>query len=227
MADKLTQVYLMRHGSTLLNETSILQGRSQVLLSEKGREQIRSAGTWLQTKSIAAIYTSDMPRAVQSAEIIQRYTTAPLHTTLNLRERDYGIYDGLALEDVAQTRLNNGFPSQDTFHDWHGVDGVESDAAVYKRAWHFMSPLLQHHEGNSIVVITHSGVIQSILYGIYQIPPQRLFAFRIERGGIFHFVHRAGYMEMQAYYPDPTIFLRDNHDCNITICYYRELMAGY
>ncbi|MEL6149368.1 MAG: histidine phosphatase family protein [Chloroflexota bacterium] len=210
MTDTPTQLYLVRHGSTELNEAGILQGNSPANLSGVGRRQIRGVAAWLaQRDDIAAIYSSDMNRAVQSAQIIADAVNLPVTTTLELRERDYGPYDGLALEAVKTTRTQNGFPTVDPFHDWHGVTGVESDTAVYERFRAFVQPLIQQHTGKGIVIVTHSGVIQGFLYGTYHIPPERLFAFRIERGGLFHFVQQREFLEMRAYYPGATIFLNE------------------
>jgi broad specificity phosphatase PhoE len=202
---KMTTLFLIRHGSTAVNEGGALQGAHQVGLSPLGRQQIGAVAAWLHDKPIAAIHASPLPRAAESAAIIAHRTGAPVHYTPALVERDYGHYDGHTLAEVVALRAAVGVSSIDPLHDWEGVPGVESDAVVWARVSRFLIPLLEAHQDDerALAVVTHSGVIQACLYGALGVPAERKLAFRIPRGMFSVWEWGHALLTLRAFYPDP------------------------
>lgn len=199
-----TIVYLIRHGSTEVNENGRMQGGQDVSLSALGQQQAACIGAYLARGThTPALYVSPMRRALETAQIIQAQTGAPIETLAELAERDYGAFDGLTFAEVAARRDALGVPSIDPTHDWHGVEGVEDDAAIWGRVRPHFEALLARHAGGAFGVVTHSGVIQALLYHIFEIPPQRKLAFKIARGMFAEFAYQHGYLELRGYYPDP------------------------
>ncbi len=201
----MTTLFLVRHGSTTVNEGGVLQGTHQVGLSPLGRKQIGAIAAWLRDKPIAAIHASPLPRAAESAAILASATGAPVHHVPALVERDYGHYDGHTLAEVIAMRRVAGVTSIDPLHDWEGVPGVESDASVWARVSAFLIPLLEAHnnDGRALAVVTHSGVIQACLYGALGVPPTRKMAFKIPRGMFSVWEWSHALLTLHAFYPDP------------------------
>ena len=204
-----TELFLVRHGATAVNESGRMQGKSDPGLSSQGQAQAQAAAAFLQTRSISAVITSDMRRTRESALIIGQTVGREYQPTPVLRERDYGRFDDLTFSEVSQLRTDLGLASVDPTHDWYNVAGVESDANIWERVGPFLDDVLQRYAGHSIVLVTHSGVIQSILYHVFQIPPQRKLVFKITQGCIAHFVYQHAFMQMHAFYPDPRLLCPD------------------
>lgn len=198
-----TVVYLIRHGSTEVNESGRMQGGQDAPLSALGRQQATCIGQFLRQAPPAALYTSPLRRAVETTQQIAAQCPAPIVPLPALTERSYGVFDGLTFAEVAQQRARMGVESVDPTHDWEGVDGVEDDAAVWGRVKSPFQECLVRHRGEAFGLVTHSGVIQAMLYYIFEIPAHRKLAFKIARGMFAELRHRHGFLELTAYYPDP------------------------
>ena len=97
------QLILVRHGETTHNVAGIAQGWQDSELSDRGREQVRKLADRLASYSIDAIYSSPLQRAVTTATEIARTTSAPLHLLDDLREMNYGNWEGKSFLDVRKT----------------------------------------------------------------------------------------------------------------------------
>jgi broad specificity phosphatase PhoE len=96
------RLYLSRHGRTHWNALGRFQGRTDVPLDEVGREQARTQAEHLRGK-VEAIVASDLLRASESAQIIAECLKIPiLALDPDLRERGYGIFEGLTRADCEQ-----------------------------------------------------------------------------------------------------------------------------
>ena len=97
-------LYLARHGETDWNSAGRLQGQTDIPLNETGRSQARLLGQRLQGLGITSVGSSDLVRARETAEIIARGLELPFRGVLeDLRERRYGLFEGLTPEEC-QTR---------------------------------------------------------------------------------------------------------------------------
>jgi probable phosphoglycerate mutase len=90
-------IYLIRHGETACNAARVLQ-MPDVELSGRGLEQAEKLARRLAGEGITKILSSDLRRAVQTAERLQAATGADLHIMRLLRERDFGDIRGLAYD---------------------------------------------------------------------------------------------------------------------------------
>jgi len=120
----MTTFGLIRHGMTDWNKTGRLQGQNDVALNEEGRWQAKALALRLaREKKWDAIVSSDLSRAVETAEIIAEYTgLGPVRLESRLRERTHGRLDGTTLEE----RIARWGPN------WHELDhGVESDERMF------------------------------------------------------------------------------------------------
>ena len=90
-----TRLFLVRHAETTLSVENRFAGSTDVLLSEKGREQARQLAHRLDDYPPAAIYASPMRRTVATAEILAAPHNVPVTTDPRLREIDHGHWEGL------------------------------------------------------------------------------------------------------------------------------------
>ena len=92
-------IYFVRHGQTDWNITWKLQGRADIPINARGRQQAAALRTRLAGVTLDAAYVSPLCRAQQTAHILLCGTNVPVYTQPALAERDFGAYEGLRKED--------------------------------------------------------------------------------------------------------------------------------
>jgi broad specificity phosphatase PhoE len=95
-------LYLVRHGQTDLNRDKRFRGMTDAPLNQVGREQAWGAGEILAGSGIKSIYTSPLPRAVETAELIASATGATVIPDHDFVDIDYGDWQGLTVEEVEE-----------------------------------------------------------------------------------------------------------------------------
>jgi broad specificity phosphatase PhoE len=147
------------HAPTTDNEQGIATGWLQGELSERGREEARKLGTRRLDDGIAAVFTSDLRRAIETSEIAFAGSGIPMHQDERLRECNYGDLNGGPATEVAATKLGRidvPFPNGESYLD------------VVARTREFLADLLRDHDGKRTVVIAHSAnrwAIEHLLHG--------------------------------------------------------------
>lgn len=152
-------IHLVRHGQTEENKLNILQGHMPGTLTTLGREQVALAADRLAAKGIAykAIVTSDLSRALDSAEIIAARLQMPIVAMRELRERDWGRYTGMTVHEAVskyKKRRHWKFPTDD----------AETDEGILGRA-HSVLLMLGEMYGpdDDIIVVTHGQFARNII----------------------------------------------------------------
>ena len=164
-------IVLIRHGETDLNATRVLQW-PDTPLGERGRAQARAlAARFAAGPKPAAIASSDMARARQTAEAMSLATGVAVVETPLLAERNFGALRGLRYDDL-------GF---DPIHAEEGAPGGESMAPFRARVAEAMAWVrrLHHNVGGDVLVVTHGLVIHVVLSEHVELPdgvkvPERL-----------------------------------------------------
>ena len=157
------RVLLVRHGETVWNQENRWQGQADTPLSETGYDQARQLARRLQNEErpIRAIYTSDLSRARDTADILgQVLGVTPLETAA-WREMDIGTWSGLTTSEVATRHAE----------EWarlrQGEDlprgGGETFAQFQGRLLQSSQRLVRDHAGGQIVVVTHGGAVRAFL----------------------------------------------------------------
>ena len=152
-----TKIYLVRHGETVDNARQIMQGQTQGALNERGREQARQVAVRLAAEAIDAVVSSDLRRAVQTAEIIAVPHGLPVLTTPLLRERDWGSFTGRFIPDL------RGEP-------W--PDDIETEEALLLRARRFLEYITATYPGLRVVAVGH-GIINKAILAVHAQCPMR------------------------------------------------------
>ena len=135
------------HGLTTDNERGFATGWLDGQLSEEGRRLARKLGERRRADDVAAVFTSDLGRAVETADIAFRGSGIPIFHDWRLRECDYGELNGLAasrVEAERASRIDEPFPGGESY--LQAVERVESFLGDLPRRW----------AGTQVVVIGHS-----------------------------------------------------------------------
>ena len=148
-------IYIIRHGQTELNSRGVLQGRSDYPLNEKGFAQAKEAAEKLRDISFAAVWSSPLLRALQTAKIVAP-GLAPV-VDKRLLEMDYGPYEGADLHNLPQEVITF---FRDFVHN-PAPRGMEPLEAVVRRAGAFMEEHCRSEE--NILISTHAIAMKGIL----------------------------------------------------------------
>ncbi|MEV1290002.1 histidine phosphatase family protein [Micromonospora sp. NPDC049679] len=151
----MTRLIVWRHGNTDWNATDRVQGQTDVSLNDLGREQAAAAAPLLAALRPDAIVASDLRRAAATAGALAALTGLPVGTDPRLRERYYGVWQGLTMPTIAER-----FPAE--YARWRSGDQspgceVESLDDLGKRVGEALQDAADAVPGGTIVVATHGG----------------------------------------------------------------------
>ena len=112
-----TKLYLVRHGQTCWNVEGRYQGQLDPPLTTRGRQQAIETARQLATVGVSAIYSSDLARAYETAEVLAVVTGLPLQLYTRLREINQGQWQGVLVDDI-RTGWLEAFKAWEE-HPWH------------------------------------------------------------------------------------------------------------
>ena len=164
-----TRLILVRHGETASNFQGRYQGQLDSPLTPAGLGQARALAERLARTRFTALYSSDLGRAEQTARVIADKTAFHIRPDARLRERHLGIFQGLLAAEIEQNFpdeyrcFKSGAPD-------HVVPGGESTRQVLERAVICLEELASRHVGETIVVVTHGGVLSVLLRHTLGVP---------------------------------------------------------
>lgn len=162
---KVMKIFLIRHGEDKDNAASILNGRRDESLTEKGLQQAQVVAQKLKEYNIDCIYTSPLLRAHQTAQIISDIIgIEQIITDQLLIERDFGILTGRPVPDIpVYTDKIINFDGVNYFLE---VEGAESFSVLYGRAQKFLLEA-QSDRANKIILIVSHGDIGKMIRGAH------------------------------------------------------------
>lgn len=163
----MTRFYLIRHGETEENRTGRYQGFSAVALNEIGQAQVRLLAGRLADLPFDVIYSSDLPRAVQTARMIARGRTVALDP--RLREINVGRVQGLTDELIARQEPEFWAAVQT---DWTRTPypGGESPVDLHRRAVEALDAYSRRYPGGRVAVVTHGALISLLAVAAQGLP---------------------------------------------------------
>lgn len=153
-----THVLLIRHGQSEGNAERRFGGHTATPLSPRGRRQAQALARALKDEGLTALYSSDLVRALETAEPLATLTGLPINSTTAFRERSVGVMEGLTFENAAQHHpeqyaalLRRDFE--------HVLTGGESYRQLLDRAWQKLDEIIAQNVGGKIAVFSHTGTI--------------------------------------------------------------------
>lgn len=152
------RLFIIRHGETDSNLTGIIQGHLDIDLNERGKAQAKAlAGRFLSEK-IDYIYSSDLLRAASTAKPILDLLNIQVRFRSELRERNYGILQGLPESEYLKSLSSCGVP-----WDKYRPENAETVNELRERASKFMIFLKNNHMNDSVLLVSHSGTNRIII----------------------------------------------------------------
>jgi probable phosphoglycerate mutase len=193
-----TQVIIIRHGETEWNIANIRQGHLDSPLTEEGIAQAKALAGRLMRETFSIIYSSDLGRAMQTAQIIAEATGHEIVADARLRERHLGIFQGLSSDEIKEKH-----PEEDKLHRSLGPDYVipagESVRQQVARNLAYLSEIAAKHLGETIVVITHGGVLSGLFRHTFSIPFEAPRRFEFTNAGLNVFLYEEGSWFLQTW----------------------------
>lgn len=154
-----TRILAIRHGETAWNADTRLQGHTDIPLNERGLWQAeRTAQALASQEPLHAIYSSDLQRALVTAQTLARHTQAPLISLPGLRERGFGKFEGKTFTEIEALWPDEAQLWRDRLPHW-APEGGESLEKVQQRVLAVLHELAAHHVGQHIAVVAHGGVM--------------------------------------------------------------------
>src|SRR6185436_14142595 len=153
-----THVVIIRHGQSQGNAEGRFGGHTDTPLSPRGRKQAQATAKALASEQFSAIYSSDLPRAIETASPLAKLTGVSLETTEAFRERSVGVMEGLTFEEAAEQHPEQYAALIRRDFD-HVLLGGESYRQMLDRASVQLDRAIEHHQGGRIVLFSHTGTI--------------------------------------------------------------------
>jgi len=158
----LSRLLLVRHGITEFNSTRRFAGYSDVELSPAGYKQVEKLRDRLVNEKIDAIYSSDLKRALATAEVLSSGHKENIVTCSELREINYGNVEGLTFEEIGRlypevAELVANFSPRLKF------PGGESFEEFIERTSKFLDRLKQHTPEQTILIVSHGGPLKVLV----------------------------------------------------------------
>jgi 2,3-bisphosphoglycerate-dependent phosphoglycerate mutase len=140
-----TTLLLVRHGETDWNAEGRLQGHTDTQLNDFGRRQARGLADALVGRGIDALYSSDLARARETAEIIGERIGVPVELVVDLREKDWGTWEGLTGAERARVEFAG-----------------ETTEAHRTRVLRALRSISGRHPQGRVLVVTHGGSVRRV-----------------------------------------------------------------
>ncbi len=179
-----TTIFLARHGETAWNKERRIQGNVDIPLSKEGLRQAQLLAKRLQPEPISVIYASALERAIKTAEPLAQQLGLPIIQRAGFNERNYGEYEGKKVDDLLSEfegdflKLVLATPPQG-----------ESIPVLRKRAVKTFDEVRTKHQGETILIVSHGGVLQQLVRHLRNIPEEEItnYSFPNTSVSIFHF----------------------------------------
>jgi len=195
-----TRFCLVRHGETDWNIERRLQGQIDIPLNQTGQQQAQSLSRALATADtrFAALYVSDLSRTRQTADAICQLNPLQAITTAALRERHFGCFQGLTYAE-AEAHIPQDYQQfKARTPDYTPGDG-ESLQRFSQRIEQFLQQTARRHQGETVLVVTHGGVLDIIYRLVKQLPITLPRDFPIPNAALNWISHSHGLWQMERW----------------------------
>lgn len=173
------RISMLRHGRTRGNDQGLYIGKTDLPLTEEGKEELRDLYASYEYPRVHRVYSSPLERAVQSAEIL--FPDTDITIAEDLREMDFGVFEGLPAEELVKL---------DSYRKWlkGGLDNPapngESMREVMVRCYSAMNAIILDMMKNGIThagIMTHSGILMNTL-SCFGLPKMKPMEFNCRMG---------------------------------------------
>ncbi len=191
MKNTITKLTVIRHGETEWNKIGLQQGHLDSPLTEIGIKQAQAVTGKLSNEKIDVIYSSDLGRAMRTAEIIADELDLKIIPDKNLRERNLGILQGITKKEFAEkcpeeySKFLSGDPN-------YQFPNGESARQRYDRNIKGIIDIVSNHKGQNILIVSHGGVLNSLIRYVLNIPLENKRCFSLFNLSVNRFTIKNG-----------------------------------
>jgi broad specificity phosphatase PhoE len=164
MPQKNLRLILVRHGETEENRLQIVQGQKDGELTAAGMNEISILSETLQNESMDAVYSSDLKRAMASANILVANRPLQVQSEPRLREQSYGVFEGKKLFHMLRRMKQEG-----TGFNCFNPTGGENADFFKERIKQLLNEITAKHAGDCVLLVTHYGVIRMLIEEILRL----------------------------------------------------------
>lgn len=181
----MTRIFLVRHGEVAGNagDKPAFVGWSDLPLNSRGERQAELVARYLELEKVDAVYASDLQRAKNTAEAIAQKHNLPVRVDADLREVNYGAWEGLSESDLLAEYSAQWSARQ---NDPWNVAAVEGES--YEQMWNRFLPkwhqLVENHAGETAVLVAHNGLIRMLLCFLLGAPFENFKRIHVSNGGV-------------------------------------------
>jgi 2,3-bisphosphoglycerate-dependent phosphoglycerate mutase len=158
----MTQAYMIRHGATDWNAEHRWQGQTDVPLNEAGRAQAHALGEAFRGVEIDCVYSSDLSRARDTAAAVARSLGAPHRVDDLLRERSFGLWDGLTTSEIKE-QYPDRFASYCEHRATETPPEGETWSELVARTTGAIDRIASDNQGGRVAIVAHAGPIRAFV----------------------------------------------------------------
>lgn len=153
-------LYLIRHGQSVANEKGVIQGSKDFPLSALGQTQAKLLGQYFASETIGYLYSSDLTRALDTANAIADHQPLDVLKWNKIREIGLGPLEGKTKQEIyiQYPQLNDSSSILTT-----GLLGTELIPEITERCKYVLDQLLSGHKHHQVALVSHGGFISIFL----------------------------------------------------------------
>jgi len=186
------RLFLIRHGETVWSRERRFAGSRDVPLAPEGLRQCEAVATTLASQIVATVDASPLERARASAEVIARPHRLPVVTEPAFREMAFGAWEGLTRGEVA-ARFPDDYERWRTTPHLLRIGGGETLGEVGARVTAGVRELLEAHDGETVVLVSHAVVIRLVVLAALGLGHERLWTVDAAPAGITEIEYEPGW----------------------------------
>jgi probable phosphoglycerate mutase len=161
-----TKITIVRHGETEWNKTMQLQGHKDSPLTEKGMAQAELLAETIKLRKFDILITSDLGRAIHTAQIINKNLKLNIIIDRNLRERAFGIMEGLTREEIS-VKYKDVFDGYMQRHVTFEIPEGESLTEFNIRILEAFQQISRSYKNKTILMVAHGGVLDCVIRRVF------------------------------------------------------------
>lgn len=173
------KLYFVRHGETDMNARNMFYGWYDVDINEKGVTQANELKEAFKNIHIDAIYSSDLKRALHTAEIIA--DGRPIEKVPDIRELYYGKWENRTWEEMTPEDLAL---LKQWATDWVDLSLPEGEAFMdfYDRVGRGLDRIIKENKGKHVLIVSHNGALSAMHCHLTGAGPRGFWNFNAKQG---------------------------------------------
>jgi probable phosphoglycerate mutase len=194
----MTQLYIIRHGETYFEAADRVKGQLDIPLDPRGRRQAAAVAEYFRGARASVIYSATLVRARQTAQPIAEATGCLVLPTPLLNERHWGVWQGLTSAELRRERASGGMGPD------HSAPLGERWHTLAERVRWFLELVARGRAGQTVIAVTHGGVIKDMVMPALGVRPTNRSAFAAETGTVSLLEHDGRLWRSVFLNADPT-----------------------